>query len=171
MAVLEIIKYGDPILMRVAERIKNIDETIEQLARSMVQTIWAAPGIGLAAPQVNRSLRLIVVDLSVGENEQDLHVLVNPELLKQEESNIQEEGCLSVPEIQERITRPLRVVITGIDLQGKEREIEAEGLLARVFCHEMDHLNGKLFIDHLSPLKRNLIKKKLRRRIDKSLSR
>lgn len=169
MAALEIIKYGDPILTRVAERIKNIDETIEQLAQSMVKTMWAAPGIGLAAPQVNRGLCLITVDLSVGDNEQDLHVLVNPELLNQEESDIQEEGCLSVPEIQEKVKRPLSVLIKGTDLKGKERVIEAEGLLARVFCHEIDHLNGKLFIDHLSPLKRNLIKKKLKRRIDKSL--
>jgi len=167
MAVLEVIKYGNPILTRMAERIKNIDEDIENLAKSMVQTMWAAPGIGLSAPQVNRSLRLITVDLSVGENEKDLFVLVNPELLSQEGSDTQEEGCLSVPEVQERVIRPLRVVVKGIDLKGKEGFIEAEGLLARVFCHEIDHLNGKLFIDHLSPLKRNLIKKKLKKRIDK----
>lgn len=169
MAVLEVIKYGNPILTRMAERIKNIDEEIKNLAKSMVQTMWAAPGIGLSAPQVNRSLRLITVDLSVGENEKDLFVLVNPELLSQEGNDTQEEGCLSVPEVQERVIRPLRVVVKGIDLKGKEGFIEAEGLLARVFCHEIDHLNGKLFIDHLSPLKRNLIKKKLKKRIDKSL--
>lgn len=169
MAALEVIKYGNPILTRMAERIKNIDEDIENLAKSMVQTMWAAPGIGLSAPQVNRSLRLITVDLSVGENEKDLFVLVNPELLSQEGNDTQEEGCLSVPEVQERVIRPLRVVVKGIDLKGKEGFIEAEGLLARVFCHEIDHLNGKLFIDHLSPLKRNLIKKKLKKRIDKSL--
>lgn len=168
MAVIEIIKYGDPILTRIAERIKNIDEYIEQLAQNMVQTMWTAPGIGLAAPQVNRSLRLITVDLSLGENKQDLYVLVNPELLSQEESDDQEEGCLSVPEIQEKITRPLRSVVKGIDLKGKERVIEAEGLLARVFCHEIDHLNGKLFIDHLSPLKRNIIKRKLKKKFKKS---
>ncbi len=168
MAVLEIIKYGDPVLTRIAERIKNIDEYIEQLSQNMVRTMWTAPGIGLAAPQVNRSLRLITVDLSLGENKQDLYVLVNPELLSQEESDDQEEGCLSVPEIQEKVTRPLRSVVKGIDLKGKEKIIEAEGLLARVFCHEIDHLNGKLFIDHLSPLKRNLIKKKLKKKFKKS---
>ncbi|MFP4081935.1 MAG: peptide deformylase [Candidatus Aminicenantes bacterium] len=164
MTLLEIIKYGHPILIKKAEPIINIDPRIKRLAQSMVQTMWAAPGIGLAAPQVNRSLRLITVDLSVGENEKDLFILINPELLSKEGEDSQEEGCLSVPDIQEKVTRPFQVAIKGIDLKGKERKIEAEGLLARVLCHEIDHLNGKLFIDHLSPLKRNLIKKKLKKR-------
>ncbi len=168
MAVLEIIKYGNPILTRRAESIKDINEDIKNLANDMIQTMWAAPGIGLAAPQVGHSLRLITVDLSVGENEKDLFVLINPELQSQEGSDTQEEGCLSVPEIQEEVIRPSRVVIKGVDLKRGERIIEAEGLLARVFCHEMDHLNGKLFIEHLSSLKRNLIKRKLKKRIEKS---
>lgn len=171
MPVLEIIKYGDTILTRKAEKIKNIDELIDKLAHDMMETMWSAPGIGLAAPQVNQSIRLITVDLSGGENDKDLFILVNPELLSQEGSDIQEEGCLSVPDIQEEVTRPFRVAIKGIDLTGKEKVIEAEGLLARVFCHEIDHLNGKLFIDHLSLLKRNLIKKKLKKKIEESLFR
>lgn len=168
MSVLEIIKYGNPILTKKAETIKNIDKDIEDLAQKMIQIMWAAPGIGLAAPQVNRSTRLITVDLSVGENENNLFILINPELLQEEGEIIQEEGCLSIPEIQEKVIRPYRVVIKGIDLKGKEKTIEAEGLLARVFCHEIDHINGKLFIDHLSILKRNLIKKKLKKMIAKS---
>ena len=168
MSVLEIIKYNNPILTKKAETIKNIDKDIEDLAQKMIQTMWAAPGIGLAAPQVNQSTRLITVDLSVGENENNLFILINPELLQEEGEIIQEEGCLSIPEIQEKVIRPYRVVIKGIDLKGKEKTIEAEGLLARVFCHEIDHINGKLFIDHLSILKRNLIKKKLKKMIAKS---
>ena len=166
--MLEIIKYGNSILTQPAETIKKIDEDLGSLAQQMVQTMWAAPGIGLAAPQVNRSIRLITVDISVGEKDRDLFILLNPELLSQEGEDIQEEGCLSIPEIQEKVIRPYRVVIKGIDLMGKEKKIEAEGLLARIFCHEIDHLNGKLFIDHLSPLKRNLIKKRLKRRIEQS---
>lgn len=165
MPVLKIMKYGNPVLNRKAEKIETIHQDIIKLAQDMVLTMHAAPGIGLAAPQVDQSLRLITVDLSGGENEEDLIVLVNPEILSQEGELVEEEGCLSVPDIQEKVTRPVRVVVKGFDLNGKERRIEAEGLLARVFCHEVDHINGKLFIDNLSPLKRTLIKKKLKKRL------
>ena len=131
----------------------------------MVQTMYAAPGIGLAAPQVNESKRLITVDLSVGENSQNLIILINPELISQEGKLISEEGCLSVPDINEKVARPFRVIIRGIDLKGNEKTVEAEGLLARVLCHEIDHINGKLFIDHLSLLKKSLIKKKLKKAV------
>ena len=166
MTLLEIIKYGNPVLNRMAEEVQDIDQDIKKLAQDMVFTMHATPGIGLAAPQVNRSLRLITVDLSVGENEQDLMVLINPRILSQEGEQCEEEGCLSVPDVQEKVVRPNRVVLQGIDLDGKERTIEAEGLLARVFCHEIDHINGRLFIEHLSPLKRSLIKKKFKKRLD-----
>jgi len=159
--ILEIVTIGNPVLSRKAGRITNIDEKIRDLARSMTKTMHAAPGIGLAAPQVNHGIQLITVDLSVGENNTDLIILANPEILHQEGSSILEEGCLSVPGINERVTRPLRVVVKGIDLEGNERIIEAEDLLARVFCHEVDHINGKLFIDRLSPLKKSLIRKTL----------
>ncbi|MFQ6108281.1 MAG: peptide deformylase [Candidatus Aminicenantales bacterium] len=165
MAILEIVKYGDPVLVKRAEEIKKIDQNIIKLAQDMVLTMHAAPGIGLAAPQVNQSIRLITVDISVGESEKELIVLVNPEIMSQEGEQVEEEGCLSVPGIQEKILRPARVVMKGIDLNGMEREIEAEGLLARVFCHEIDHLNGRLFIDRLSPLKRTLIKKRLKKEL------
>lgn len=165
MPLLEIIKYGNSTLVKRAEEIKTIDKEIEELAQKMVQTMHAAPGIGLAAPQVNVSKRLITIDLSVGENSEDLIILINPELVSQEGEIILEEGCLSVPDISERVTRPYRVVVKGTDLKGKEKIIEAEGTLARVFCHEIDHLNGKLFFENLSPLKRNIIKKKLKKRV------
>ena len=162
LTVLEIMTYGHPVLKKRAEEIKDIDTDIIDLAEKMIRTMHSAPGIGLAAPQVNRSIRLITADLSVGEKEEDMIILINPVLEGQEGEHILEEGCLSVPGVNEKITRPFKVQVTGIDLNGREREIEAEGLLARVLCHEIDHINGKLFIDHLSPLKRNLLRKKLK---------
>lgn len=168
MPVLEIVKYGNPVLIQRAQEIENIDQIIIKLAQDMVLTMHTAPGIGLAAPQVNRSFRLITVDISVGENKGDLIVLINPEIVSQEGEQVEEEGCLSVPDIQEKVVRPARVVVRGIGLNGKERRVEADGLMARVFCHEVDHINGKLFIDNLSLLKRGLIKKILRKRLSKA---
>ncbi len=165
MSIHQIVKYGNPTLTKKAEEIINLDKYIEELAHNMVETMYAAPGIGLSAPQVNESKRLITVDLSVGENSQDLIILINPELVSQEGEHISEEGCLSVPDINEKVARPSRVIIRGIDLKGNEKTIEAEGLLARVLCHEIDHINGKLFIDHLSLLKKSLIKKRLKKAI------
>lgn len=165
MAVLEIVKYGNSILAKRAIEIKNIDQELKELARNMVQTMHTAPGLGLAAPQVNVSKRLITIDLSVGEDSQNLIILVNPELISQEGEEVLEEGCLSVPAVNEKITRPSRVVVKGVDLNGEEKIIEAEGLLARVFCHEIDHINGKLIIDRLSSLKKNLIIKKLKKEL------
>ena len=161
LTVLEIVTYGHPVLTKKAEEIKNINQDIVDIAEKMIHTMHSAPGIGLAAPQINRSLRLITVDLSVGENQKDLFILINPELLSQEGDQVLEEGCLSVPGINEKVTRPFKVKVEGIDLKEKKRVIEAEGLLARVLCHEIDHINGKLFISRLSPLKRKLLKKKL----------
>ncbi|MFQ6037694.1 MAG: peptide deformylase [Candidatus Aminicenantales bacterium] len=161
--LLEIMTVGHPVLTKKAEKIRVIDEAVKDLARRMVYTMHRAPGIGLAAPQVNRSIQLITVDISVGENREDLIVLANPEIIEQEGTSVMEEGCLSVPGVQEKIARPFRVVVRGVGLDGKERIIEAEDLLARVFCHEIDHINGKLILEHLSPLKRSLIRKKLRK--------
>ncbi len=165
-SILEIVTIGDPILNRKAEKIKNIDQRVHDLAQRMVKTMHSAPGVGLAAPQVNQSIQLITVDISVGENQTDLIVLANPEILHKEGETFLEEGCLSVPGINEKVARPYRVVIKGTDLDGKERIIEAEDLLARVFCHEIDHINGKLFIEHLSPLKKSLLRKKLLKQRD-----
>ncbi len=165
MPILQIVKYGNPTLTKKAVEIINLDKYIEELAHNMVQTMYAAPGIGLAAPQVKESKRLITVDLSVGENSQNLIILINPELISQDGKVIYEEGCLSVPDINEKVARPSRIIIKGIDLKGNEKTVEAEGLLARVLCHEIDHINGKLFIDHLSLLKKSLIKKKLKKAV------
>jgi peptide deformylase len=163
MSILKIVTVGNPVLVRAAEPIIDLDREILDLARDMVLTMHAAPGIGLAAPQVNVGKRLIAVDLSIGEQPEDLIILVNPELVEAEGEEISEEGCLSVPGIQEKVRRPARVRVRGINLQGREKDIEARGLLARVFCHEIDHINGKLFFENLSPLKRALIKNKLKR--------
>jgi peptide deformylase len=163
MALLNIIKYGNPVLTKKAEEIKIIDKEIEELAQNMVETMHAAPGLGLAAPQVNVSKRLITIDLSIGEEKQNLIILANPELIHQEGEDSLEEGCLSLPNVSEKITRPFRVIVRGIDLKGNEKIIEAEGILARAFCHEIDHINGKLIIDHFSALKKKLARKKLKK--------
>ncbi len=163
MAVREILIIGDPILTRPSEPVDGITEEIVRLARDMVETVHAAPGVGLAAPQVGVSKRLIVVDLSVGENKEALYVLINPEIIAKEGEAVSEEGCLSVPDIKEKIARPYKVVARGLDLEGRGVEIEGEDLLARALCHEIDHLDGILFVDKLSALKRKLIRKKLKK--------
>ncbi|MBM3304394.1 MAG: peptide deformylase [Candidatus Aminicenantes bacterium] len=163
MAVREIITIGHPTLARKASPVEAIDEEIVRLATDMVETLHRAPGIGLAAPQVNVSKRLIVVDLSVGENTDDLIVLVNPEIVSREGEVACEEGCLSVPDIREKVARPYRVLVRGLGLDGRAVEIAGEDLLARVLCHEIDHLDGILFVEKLSPLKRALIRKKLQK--------
>ncbi len=165
--MLEIKKYGEKVLRERAQEIKDINGEVVELARAMVETMYDAPGIGLAAPQVGYSLRLITVDLTVGEDPSKLFILVNPVIQEKEGQDLDEEACLSVPGISEMVERPFRVLVKGYDLEGKEREIEAEGLLARVFCHEVDHLDGVLFIDRLTPLKRRLALKKLRKQLSR----
>lgn len=160
MAKREIIKLGHPTLSRISEPIETIDREIKTLIRDMIETLHQAPGIGLSAPQVDVLKRVIVVDLSIGENPEELHVLVNPEIVLKEGKLIREEGCLSVPEIYEKVARPQKITVAGLDADGRPITIEAEDLLARAFCHEIDHLDGRLFVDLLSPLKRSLIKKK-----------
>jgi peptide deformylase len=163
MAVREILIIGDPILTQRSEPVDAITEEIVRLAQDMVETVHAAPGVGLAAPQVGVKKRVIVVDLSVGEHEDALYVLINPEIVFKEGEAVGEEGCLSVPEIKEKVSRPYRVVVRGLDLEGRAGEIEGEDLLARAFCHEIDHLDGILFVEKLSALKRALIKKKFKK--------
>jgi len=163
MAIREILIIGDPFLNRKAAPVELVDEEIVRLAWDMVETVHAAPGIGLAAPQVGVGQRIIVVDLSVGENKDELHILVNPEIVAAEGEAVCEEGCLSVPDIREKVARPYRVKVRGLDLEGRPVEIEGEDLLARALCHEIDHLDGILFVEKLSALKRALIKKKLKK--------
>jgi peptide deformylase len=169
MAVLEILTIGHPTLSKKAERVEKIDAELVRLALDMVETMRRAPGLGLAAPQVSVSKRLITVDLSVGENEDELIILVNPEIVRQEGEVVAEEGCLSVPDIREKVARPYRVLVKGLDLEGHEIEVEGEDMMARVLCHEVDHLDGKLFTDRLSPLKKTLIRKKLKKTADTGL--
>jgi len=163
MAVRDIRLIGDPILAKKAEPVERVDADIVRLAEDMVETVHAAPGVGLAAPQVGISKRVIVVDLSIGQNKDDLIVLVNPEVVGTEGEVVCEEGCLSVPDIREKVSRPYRVTVQGLDLKGRALEVGGEDMLARVLCHEIDHLDGVLFVDKLSALKRKLIKKKLKK--------
>jgi len=163
MALREILIIGDPILTRKSEPVSEVTEEIVRLARDMIETLHAAPGVGLAAPQVGVSRRLIVVDVSVGEDKNALHVLLNPEIVETEGEVVGEEGCLSIPDIKEKVARPYRVVARGMDLAGRTVEVEGEDLLARALCHEIDHLDGILFVDKLSALKRKLLRKKLRK--------
>jgi peptide deformylase len=163
MAIRDIRIIGDPILTRKAEPVAAVDKEIVRLALDMVETVHAAPGLGLAAPQVGVEKRVVVVDLSVGENPADLHILVNPEIMEKEGEAVCEEGCLSVPDVREKVVRPYRVKVRGLDLEGRPVEVEGEDLLARALCHEIDHLDGILFVEKLSPLKRALIKKKFRK--------
>jgi peptide deformylase len=165
LAIRPIVMYGTPVLHAPSARVTDIDGQIATLLKDMVDTMYAAPGIGLAAPQIGIPLRVIVVDLSVGEDKRQLIQLVNPEFVEKEGEQRLEEGCLSVPGYGGTPTRPARVVVKGLDVDGKERVYTGTELLARAFCHEIDHVDGLLFVDRLSPLKRDLLKRKLRRRV------
>ena len=161
MPVAKIRIYPDPILLVKATEIENIDARIARLAGEMAETMYAAPGVGLAAPQVGASERLIVVDARHPEGKNELITLVNPEIIKMEGRVVEEEGCLSLPGIRENVARAQRVLIRGYDLDERQRDIEAEGLLAVAFQHEIDHLEGIIFIDRLSRLKRGIIHRKI----------
>ncbi len=159
MALLPILRFPDPRLKKVAARVTRVDAALRRLAEDMAETMYEAPGIGLAATQVDVHKQLIVLDVS--ETRDQLLVLVNPELVIGQGSQIGEEGCLSVPGIYDKVERAERVVVRYLDLDGEEQTLEAEGLLAVCVQHEMDHLQGKVFVEHLSPLKQTRIKAKL----------
>ncbi|HXG59426.1 MAG TPA: peptide deformylase [Thermoanaerobaculia bacterium] len=161
MAVLPIVKYGDDVLRRPAEEVTDIDGALQRLIDDMVDTMYAAPGVGIAANQVGVPKRLMLIDLSVGKRPGQLHVFVNPEIVETEGEIAEEEGCLSIPDFVEVVTRPERVKIRYIDRNGTEREMWGSGLMARAFCHEVDHLNGTLFVDHLRGFKRERILRKI----------
>ena len=165
MALRPIIKWGHPTLHEPSAPVHDIDGQIKTLVEDMVDTMYAAPGIGLAAPQIDVPLRVIVIDLSVGEDPSQLIKLINPEFVEQEGEQREEEGCLSVPAYYGSPVRPARVMVKGLDLDGKERVYTGTELLARAFCHEIDHLNGTVFVDRLTPLKRDLLKRKLRKKV------
>jgi len=160
MAVLEIRKYPDEILKKKAEAITDINEDLRRLIDDMVETMYKANGVGLAAPQVGVSKRLIVVDTSPREANQSLIVLINPEISDSEGEILSEEGCLSLPGFITRLKRKEKILVKGLDRKGKEIEVQATGLLARALQHELDHLEGILLVDRISPLKRELFRRK-----------
>jgi len=161
VAVLPIVKYGADVLRRPTDPVAGIDEPLQKLIDDMVDTMYAAPGVGLAANQVGVSKRLMIIDLSVGKRPGELHVFINPQITAAEGEITEEEGCLSIPDFVEVVTRPERVRLRYLDRNGEEREMWGEGLMARAMCHEIDHLNGTLFVDHLRGFKRDRILKKI----------
>ncbi|HLP60034.1 MAG TPA: peptide deformylase [Candidatus Deferrimicrobium sp.] len=162
--ILDIYKYGDDVLKLKASEIKNIDEQIVRLRDLMVATMHnTRSGIGLAAPQVGESLQLSVIDISMGQDEKELVVLINPEILEVEGKDMEDEGCLSFPGISAPVNRSTRIFLKNFDMNGKEVRQEIEGYLARVIQHEIDHLNGVLIIDRVSSLRRQILKKEIKR--------
>ena len=159
MAILKILEFPDPRLRKKAVPVSDVDDDLRALVDSMFETMYAAPGIGLAATQVDEHRRLLVADISLEKN--DPHVLINPEILKKDGVAVTEEGCLSVPGYFEEVERAERIRVRYLDRDGNPLEKEAEGLLAVCIQHEIDHLNGKLFVDYLSEAKRQRIRKKL----------
>lgn len=159
MALLPILRFPDPRLKKVASRVEKVDENIRRLALDMAETMYEAPGIGLAATQVDVHKRVIVIDVS--ETHDQLLVLINPELVAAEGEQVGEEGCLSVPGIYDKVVRAEQVTVRYLDLDGREQSMSADGLLAVCLQHEMDHLQGKVFVEHLSTLKQMRIKNKL----------
>ncbi|HXM98980.1 MAG TPA: peptide deformylase [Candidatus Dormibacteraeota bacterium] len=161
--IYPIVKYGDPVLEKPGAPVKKFDDEIEQLAEDMFASMYAAQGVGLAAPQIGLSIQLAVVDVTAGKNPEAKIVLVNPEVIHSEGEAREEEGCLSVPGFRGYVMRPQFVTVRAQNLKGESFEIRGENLLARAFCHEIDHLHGILFLQHLGMLKRDLIKRKIKK--------
>lgn len=158
-----IVKFSDPVLEKPAKRVEKFDDELKTLVGDMFESMYAAQGIGLAAPQIGISLRLAVIDVSNGKNPEAKIVCANPEIIHSEGEQREEEGCLSLPGFRGYVGRPTYVTVGAQDATGTQFEMRGEGLLARAFCHEIDHLDGTLFIAHLSLLKRDLIKRKIRK--------
>jgi len=161
--IYTIVKYGDPVLEKPSNAISKFDPELAELAEDMFATMYAAQGIGLAAPQIGKNIRIAVVDVTSGKNPEAKTVLVNPEIIHFEGEKREEEGCLSIPGFRGYVVRPQFVTIRAQDAKGQSFEIRGEDLLARAFCHEIDHLNGILFLQHLSMLKRDLIRRKIKK--------
>jgi len=161
--IYPIIKYGDPVLEKPAKPIETFDEKLAELCEDMFASMYAASGVGLAAPQIGISIRLTVIDVTVGKNPEAKLVLANPEIIHMEGEQHEEEGCLSLPGFRGTVLRPRYVTVRAQDVTGKSYEMKGEDLLARAFCHETDHLNGILFIQHLGMLKRDLIKRRIKK--------
>ena len=158
-----IVRYGDRILTEPAREVDEVTPDVVALINDMIETMYAAPGIGLAAPQVGVGLRIFVVDLSVGRDPNGLLAFINPVFVERDGVQLEEEGCLSLPGFNATVVRPAWAVVKGLDRSGTERQVEAKGLLARAFQHEMDHLDGRLFVDRLRGIKRDLIVRKIKK--------
>jgi peptide deformylase len=158
-----ILKFGDSVLHGKAQPVGAMTTDVDRLIADMIETMYAAPGVGLAATQVGVPLRIFVVDVSVGRDPNGLHVFVNPEFVERDGVQLEEEGCLSVPGFNATVMRPMRAVVKGLDRQGEPLQVEGTGLLARAFQHEMDHLDGTLFVDRLRGIKRDLIVRKIQK--------
>lgn len=163
MAVRTILHYPEPLLKKISAPVVVFDDALQQLAQDMVETMYDAPGVGLAAPQVGELTRVIVMDCSGKESPADLIVAVNPEIVEKEGESCEEEGCLSVPEYYASVKRFARVTLNYQDVAGNQLQRQAEGLLAVAIQHEIDHLQGILFVDHLSPLKKSIFRKKYKK--------
>jgi len=161
--IYPIVKFGDPVLETQAAPITAFDDKLKQLVEDMFESMYAAHGVGLAAPQIGISKRLAVIDVTFKEDPTAKLVLVNPEIIHSEGKQTQNEGCLSIPEFREPVTRANKVTVRAQDVDGKWFERTGEELLARAFLHETDHLNGKLYISHISALKRDLMKRKIKK--------
>lgn len=161
MAVLPIVKYGSDVLRKPTELVTDIDGALQKLIDDMIETMYAAPGVGLAANQIGVSKRLCVIDLSVGKRPGELHVCINPEVVEREGEQTEDEGCLSIPDFTEMVLRPARAKLRYLDRNGVEREMWGEALMARAMCHETDHLNGMMYVDHLRGLKKDRLLKKV----------
>lgn len=165
MPIRPVVLYPDPVLLAPTKPVAAIDDEIRQLVRDMIDTMYAAPGIGLAANQVGVPLRLCVVDLSVGETPGELRVLINPEIRATSGSEVAEEGCLSFPDVTVDVERSFQAVVEALDLDGAPVTIDGTGMLARVMQHEIEHLDGRTFLSNVSPLKREMIKRQIKKRI------
>jgi peptide deformylase len=163
--IYPIVKYGQEVLERPGALVTQFDGSLEKLVSDMFETMYAANGVGLAAPQIGISLKLCVIDVSCGKDPKAKLVLANPAIIATEGEQAEEEGCLSLPDFRAKTLRPLRATVRAQDLSGMELTLSGEGLLARAFCHEADHLRGKLFISHLSRLKRDSIKRQIRKMV------
>ena len=158
-----ILRYGAPLLHQPAAPVTAFDDSLQRLVDDMIQTMYGAPGVGLAATQIGVPLRLFVVDISVGRNPADLIVMINPEIVERDGMQLEEEGCLSVPGFNATVVRPAGAVVRGLDRQGQPQTIDATGLLARAFQHEIDHLDGTVFVDRLRGIKRDVIVRKIQK--------
>jgi len=161
--IYPIVKYGQPVLDQPAQLVTEFNHDLAELVADMFETMYAANGVGLAAPQIGISRRLSVIDITCGQDTKAKLVLVNPVIILSEGEQVEEEGCLSLPDFRAKTPRPLRATVQAQDLNGKEFTLAGEGLLARAFCHETDHLDGKLFIHYLTRLKRDSIKRKVKK--------